>query len=72
MARLTKSLRKIHINDDIWKWYIRVKSIIIFSPKGKRIIIPKDWIGYYSKLTPSLIKKYIEEIIIPKENEKGI
>jgi hypothetical protein len=72
MARRSKPLRKTHIDGDIWKWYVRVKTIIIFSPAGKRYEFPGDYRGYFGPISPRDIKSYIIDVLIPKEKTRQI
>ena len=75
-----QNLRKLHINEEIWKWYLRGQrgNIIIFSPHGKRFevslidfathqgeIDPEYLVEHLCyNLTPGEVKKYIEDVIL--------
>jgi hypothetical protein len=56
-----RSMHRIHIDDDIWKWYFRKRSnIIIFAPTGKRYEVPlKDYI----KSTDESAEKYVGQYL---------
>lgn len=31
-----RSMHKLHIGENIWKWYFKNHSLVIFAPTGKR------------------------------------
>jgi hypothetical protein len=69
-------MRKIHINNQIWKYHIGASNIIIESPLEEKRIVPFNeltglnwtdierakWKKYFM-IKPSDVKKYIESHI---------
>lgn len=79
MSRMMKALRKIHINQDTWKYYLRGQrgNLIIFAPSGKRHEISlEEFIKFIGgdpdyevdnisyTILPSNVKAYIEKKIL--------
>lgn len=58
-----RSMHRLHIEDDIWKWYFgKRSSIIVFAPTGKRYEVPlKDFIKSTDELAEKYVGKYIYE-----------
>lgn len=66
-----KKLRKLHIEDQIWRWYVNKEkdTVIIFSPEKKRSeVLRKYWaqesdeynLWYYeTAITPGQVRDYI-------------
>jgi len=74
---IPKGSRKIHIGDEIWYWRSTAGSVVITAPNGKKykhschVVIGCIWNDWergiykgYSHITPSIVKKYIEEHIV--------
>lgn len=71
-------MRKIHINDEVWKYEVGVGNIVIVSPIGKKSVVPSHNAkgikvdvferGQYKMTTdgmvkPSDVKKYIKRFL---------
>jgi hypothetical protein len=56
-------MHRIHIEDDIWKWYFGKRSnIIVFAPTGKRYEVPlKDFIKNTDESAEKYVGKYVYE-----------
>jgi len=67
-------LRKIHIGEDIWKWYLRGQrgSMIVFSPKGKRSVVPLETIVKFKGGDPDYEIDNIAYTILPSEVKRFI
>ena len=56
-------MHRLHIGEDIWKWYVKGWSnIIVFAPTGKRYEVDlnnyRNVAGTYA-IKPSEVKEYI-------------
>lgn len=74
------SLRKVHINEEEWKYTVQgdshgdIASVTIFSPiRVRHAILAKDFFGYVPDthggeiITPSMVKKYIQKNLLKTE-----
>lgn len=77
------NIRKIHINNEIWKYSISNKKITIFSPNGYKLVTKKfDFHKFFNPklsfndyqewwfvpdIKPSMIKQFILNKIETKE-----
>jgi hypothetical protein len=72
-----KGSRKLHIGSDIWHWLSTDRSVVITAPNGKKYspscntVVGCSWDEWergtykrYSHMTPSVVKKYIEENLV--------
>ena len=78
--RNRRNLRRVHINNQEWKWYTNMGNVIIFSPDRKRYEVNQhsiapageiqegSWIApdiYPLRIiTPSRVKRYIMQSIL--------
>lgn len=66
---MKKCLRKVHIDNNEWKYYVNYSSVIIFSPTKQRydVDIYECSIGFNDdprNVTPASVKEYIEQKIV--------
>jgi hypothetical protein len=76
---MKKSIRKVHINEEEWKYTIQgdghgdITSITVFSPiRVRHAILAKDFFGRElathenPQVTPAMVKKYIQKNLLSK------
>lgn len=57
-----RSMHRLHIENDIWKWYVSKsywtcnRNVIVFAPTGKRYEIDLE---HFGSITPAAVKEYI-------------
>ena len=78
---MKKYIRKVHIDDKIWIWYIQrdthesdFENVVIISPEKNRNVVSVSTFYIWKKnhdftrckgIGPGDIKEYIKDVIIP-------